>query len=96
MVARLRSLTPLALVTARPARARVDGARYDIISLVGRRVMLVTSHSVDAPEIDYAVCRGHESGCVKGFGCRPHEGRRRLFGGRRPKASKGGNRAGGT
>ena len=33
---------------------------------------------------------------VKGFGCRPLEGRRRLFGGRRPKASKGGNRAGGT
>ena len=32
---------------------------------------------------------------VKGFGCRPLEGRRRLFGGRRPKASKGGNRAGG-
>jgi len=32
---------------------------------------------------------------VKGFGCRPLEGRRRLFGGRRPKASKG-NRAGGT
>jgi hypothetical protein len=30
---------------------------------------------------------------VKGFGCRPHEGRRREFGGRRPKASKGGNRA---
>src|SRR6266403_1851509 len=33
---------------------------------------------------------------VKGFGCRPLEGRRRVFGGRRPKASKGGNRAGGT
>jgi len=30
---------------------------------------------------------------VKGFGCRPHEGRRRVFGGWRPKASKGGNRA---
>jgi hypothetical protein len=26
--------------------ARVDGARYDVISLVGRRVTLVTSHSV--------------------------------------------------
>jgi hypothetical protein len=33
---------------------------------------------------------------VKGFGCRPLEGQRREFGGRRPKASKGGNRAGGT
>jgi hypothetical protein len=33
---------------------------------------------------------------VKGFGCRPHEGRRREFGGRRPKASNGGNRDGGT
>jgi hypothetical protein len=32
---------------------------------------------------------------VKGFGCRPLEGQRRLFVGRRPKASKGGNRAGG-
>ena len=31
--------------------------------------------------------------CVKGFGCRPLERRRRVFGGRRPKASKGGNRA---
>jgi hypothetical protein len=26
---------------------------------------------------------------VKGFGCRPLEGQRRVFGGRRPKASKG-------
>jgi hypothetical protein len=33
---------------------------------------------------------------VKGFGCRPYEGRHREFGGRRPKAAKGGNRAGGT
>ena len=38
----------------------------------------------------------HESAAVKGFGCRPHEGRHREFGGRRPKASKGRNRAGGT
>jgi len=30
---------------------------------------------------------------VKGFGCRPLEGRHRMFGGRRPKASKEGNRA---
>jgi hypothetical protein len=30
---------------------------------------------------------------VKGFGCRPLEGWRRVLGGRRPKASKGGNRA---
>jgi hypothetical protein len=30
---------------------------------------------------------------VKGFGCRPHEGRHREFSARRPKASKGGNRA---
>jgi hypothetical protein len=35
----------------------------------------------------------HESASVKGFGCRPLEGQRRVFGGRRPKASKGGNRA---
>jgi hypothetical protein len=33
------------------------------------------------------------SASVKGFGCRPVEGRRRVFGGRRPKASKEGNRA---
>jgi hypothetical protein len=26
---------------------------------------------------------------VKGFGCRPFEGRRSVLGGRRPKASKG-------
>ena len=39
---------------------------------------------------------GLRSPFVKGFGRRPHEGRRRVFGGRRPKASKGGNRAGGT
>ena len=32
----------------------------------------------------------------KGFGCRPLEGRRGAFGGRRPKPSKGGNRAYGT
>jgi hypothetical protein len=30
---------------------------------------------------------------VKGFGCRSLEGRRCESGGRRPKASKGGNRA---
>ena len=30
------------------------------------------------------------------FGCRPLEGRRGAFGGRRPKPSKGGNRAYGT
>jgi hypothetical protein len=30
---------------------------------------------------------------VKGFGCRPLEGRRRAFGGRRPKVSKEGNHA---
>jgi hypothetical protein len=34
----------------------------------------------------------HEAAVVKGFGCRPHDGRHRVFGGRRPKASKGGNR----
>jgi hypothetical protein len=28
------------------------------------------------------------SAYVQGFGCRPLEGRRRVFGGRRPKASK--------
>jgi hypothetical protein len=33
------------------------------------------------------------SAFVKGFGCRPLEGQRRIFGGRRPKASKEGNRA---
>src|SRR5262249_13341558 len=41
-------------------------------------------------------CRGAESGNAKGFECRPLEGRRRVFGGRRPKASKGGNRDGRT
>jgi len=30
---------------------------------------------------------------AKGFGCRPLEGRGVVFGGRRPKPSKGGNRA---
>jgi hypothetical protein len=30
---------------------------------------------------------------VKGFGSRPLDGGRRVFGGWRPKASKGGNRA---
>jgi hypothetical protein len=29
-------------------RTCVDGARYDIISLLGKRVTLVTPHSVDA------------------------------------------------
>jgi len=33
---------------------------------------------------------------VKGFGCRPHEVRHRVLGGRRPKASKGGNRGNGN
>src|SRR6266852_1554181 len=33
---------------------------------------------------------------VKGFGCRPLTGRATHCVGRRPKASKGGNRAGGT
>jgi len=33
------------------------------------------------------------TGFVKGFGCRALEGQRGVFGGRRPKASKGGNRA---
>jgi hypothetical protein len=36
------------------------------------------------------------SAIVKGFGCWPLEGQRGEFGGRRPKASKGGNRAQGT
>ena len=50
MMARLGSLTPLALVSARPARVCRYGAHNDKSSLVGRRVTLVTSHSVDAPE----------------------------------------------
>jgi hypothetical protein len=33
------------------------------------------------------------SAYVKGFGCRPLEGQRGVFGGWRPKASKGGKRA---
>ena len=36
------------------------------------------------------------SACVKGFGCRPLTGRATHSVGRRPKASKGGNRDGGT
>jgi hypothetical protein len=36
----------------------VNGARYDIISLLGRSVTLVTFHSVDASEIDCCVPRG--------------------------------------
>ena len=35
---------------------------------------------------------GGIAACVKGFGCRPLERWRGRFGGRRPKASKGGNR----
>ena len=34
----------------------------------------------------------HESVCVKGFGCRPLTSGAACTGGRRPKASKGGNR----
>jgi hypothetical protein len=45
----------------RQPRACVNGARYDIISLLGRSVTLVTFHSVDASEIDCCVPRGH--GC---------------------------------
>ena len=62
-MARLRSLTPRVLVTARPARVcRWRAVRHNFVS--GKtRVMLVRSHSVDAPDIDCAVCRGHESGC---------------------------------
>jgi hypothetical protein len=36
----------------------VNGARYDIVSLLGRSVTLVTFHSVDASEIDCGVPRG--------------------------------------
>ena len=36
----------------RQPRACVNGARYDIISLLGRSVTLVTFHSVDASETD--------------------------------------------
>jgi len=35
------------------------------------------------------------SGIVKGFGCRPRDENAACTGGRRPKASKGGNRDGG-
>ena len=47
----------------RQPRACVNGARYDIISLLGRSVTLVTFHSVDASEIDCCVPRGHGSVC---------------------------------
>src|SRR6266850_1683335 len=47
----------------RQPRACVNGARYDIISLLGRSVTLVTFHSVDASEIDCCVPRGHGSDC---------------------------------
>src|SRR3982074_3581051 len=49
----------------RQPRACVNGARYDIISLLGRSVTLVTFHSVDASEIDCCVPRGQGSGCGK-------------------------------
>ena len=47
----------------RQPRACVNGVRYDIISLLGRSVTLVTFHSVDASEIDCCVPRGHGSDC---------------------------------
>src|SRR6267378_5064835 len=47
----------------RQPRACVNGARYDIISLLGRSVTLVTFHSVGASEIDCCVPRGHGSDC---------------------------------
>ena len=42
----------------RQPRACVNGARYDIISLLGRSVTLVTFHSVDASEIDCCLGMG--------------------------------------
>ena len=53
-------------------------------------------------KLKYLVCSDHYtatgamSSFVKGFGCRPLEGPVRECGGRRPKASKGGNRAWGN
>src|SRR6266436_13692 len=49
--------------------------RFDAPSWTGRRIIL----GIGAMSVP-----------VKGFGCRPRGGRRREFGGRRPKASKGG------
>jgi hypothetical protein len=66
----------------RQPRACVNGARYDIISLLGRSVTLVTFHSVDASEIDCGVPRGHGSGC--GTFRTPHDVR--LESGMRTKA----------
>jgi hypothetical protein len=51
MVARLRPLTPPAVVTARPRRVSMARARYNFAN-EKLRVMLETSHSADAPEID--------------------------------------------
>ena len=53
----------------RQPRACVNGARYDIISLLGRSVTLVTFHSVEASEIDCCVPVGMgpvvaPNGCV--------------------------------
>jgi hypothetical protein len=52
----------------RQPRACVNGARDDIISLLGRSVTLVTFHSVDAS--DCCVPRGHGSGCGTFETCR--------------------------
>jgi hypothetical protein len=50
--------------------------------------------AVSPPSVDKQTSgeRTATAAFVKGFGCRPHDGRHRVFGGRRPKASKGGNR----
>src|SRR4030081_2369906 len=78
----IRNRSPLALLIfmallfrtrppwPRQPRACVNSARYDIISLLGRSVTLVTFHSVDASEIDCCVPRGHGSGCGTFETCR--------------------------
>jgi hypothetical protein len=51
----------VAVLLVNASHDTVDGARYSIISLLGKRATLVTANSVGASEIDYAVCRAHES-----------------------------------
>ena len=67
-----------------------------IVSEAGRTSAYGHSTASDTCLDENGMSLGMSAGFVKGFGCRPLEGQRGVFGGRRPKASKGGNRAGGT
>jgi hypothetical protein len=62
----------------------MHGARYNVISILGKRVTLVTSHSVDALEM-IGACRGHGPVVMLS-----DLGDVRLESGMRPKADVGG------